>query len=144
MLDEENQTDVILTTFYVRIARVRTLREHHLWGFAHLLFADLSHAPTGTRRRLESLVASDAMLDAVMLLATLATPPRYVSRIYNEDGIWACTVQVEARPRGISQSTHQDLAAAILGSLILSCLHMPIGPLGQPEHIIPRSQEEKT
>lgn len=111
MLDMERQTSLNLQVFYARMATVRVLREHHLWQTVRLLFADLSGAPIGMRRRLEFLVLSDAMLDAVMLLTALGASGR--------------SLRMEGARGWASRCAHQDLAAAILGSLIVLCLRAP-------------------
>lgn len=126
MLDQEDHLSLSLQMFYSRLARLRILREHHLWESVRLLFLDLSDAPAGARRRLDVLFSSDAMLDAVMLLAALSAPRRYVNRIDSQHRFRSCSIRVQAQAGAAFRSAHQDLAAAVHGSLILSYLQSPI------------------
>jgi hypothetical protein len=102
-----------------RVADIRILREHHVWAAADLF--GLNDLDGTMRRKFRALMEADALLDAVLLLAASAEPPRQVENISNHAGHWVCAMRCAAA--GASRSCtaeHADLAAAVLASLLAS------------------------
>lgn len=99
-----------------RIASVRILREHHVWAAAASIPAIEDRSST-TRRRFQSLMAADALLDAVTLLAQSAEPPRAIETLTLHDGRWQCAMRAGPSPR-LRKAEHADLAAAVLMALL--------------------------
>jgi len=105
-----------------RVADIRILREHHVWAAADLFGPDgLDDRSRQTRRKFRALMEADALLDAVLLLATNAEPPRSVENISSRAGHWQCCMR-HATAGGSHTCTaeHADLAAAVLASLLAS------------------------
>lgn len=105
-----------------RVADIRILREHHVWAAADLFGLDgLDDRSRQARRKFRALMEADALLDAVLLLAASAEPPRSVENIANHAGHWVCSMRYATA--GASRSCtaeHTDLAAAVLASLLAS------------------------
>ena len=102
-----------------RVADIRILREHHVWAAADIF--DLDDLDDGSRRKFRALMEADALLDAVLLLAATAEPPRQVESISNHAGRWACSMLYATT--GASRcctAKHADLAAAVLAALLAS------------------------
>jgi hypothetical protein len=102
-----------------RVAYIRILREHHVWAAADIF--DLDDLDDRSRRKFRALMEADALLDAVLLLAASAEPPRSVERISNHAGRWACSMRDATT--GASRcctAKHADLAAAVLAALLAS------------------------
>ncbi|PWK72589.1 hypothetical protein [Aminobacter sp. AP02] len=102
-----------------RVADIRILREHHVWAAADIL--GLDELDDRSRRKFRTLMEADALVDAVLLLAANAEPPRSIETIRNHAGRWVCSTR-HAFPGGSRSSTaeHADLAAAVLAALLVS------------------------
>lgn len=99
-----------------RIAAARILREHHVWAVA-ASFAAIEDRASTTRRRFQSLMSADALLDAVALLAQCAEPPRAIETLTLHDGRWQCAMRAGSSAR-LRKAEHADLAAAVLMALL--------------------------
>jgi hypothetical protein len=105
-----------------RILKASILREHHLWDAAKAL----SLCPHGgdrdrSDRRFATLMEADALVDATLLLAAQARPPRSLAGVRPDQMAWVCTMRCECGGRGrCSEARHADLAAALLGALLQS------------------------
>lgn len=115
----EPEGDKDLAPLADRIANARILREHHVWEAARALSLDARCGRPG--RRFAALMAADALLDAVLLLASRAEPPRSVDVIVNDQGRWSCSMRSDPpQPVRRFKAEHADLAAAVLCSLLMS------------------------
>ncbi|WP_395450564.1 hypothetical protein ACHMW7_12630 [Aminobacter sp. UC22_36] len=102
-----------------RVADIRILREHHVWAAADIF--DFDDLDDRSRRKFRALMEADALLDAVLLLAASAEPPRSVESISNHAGHWQCRMRyASARCSRSCKSEHADLAAAVLAALLAS------------------------
>jgi hypothetical protein len=121
--------DAVTTTFQPdldvlsdRILKARILREHHLWDAAKALSL-CRHG--GDRdwsdRRFAALMEADALVDATLLLAAQARPPRSLAGIRPDQTAWVCTMLYECGGGDrCFEARHADLAAALLGALLQS------------------------
>jgi hypothetical protein len=121
-----------LAVLVERIAQARMLRDHHLWEAVRYLSIDIRRSDRPARQ-FAKLVATGAMLDAVMLLISLPESRRCVANIRNVEGRWFCTIRapaVPARERARKfTAEHVDLPAAILASFITTHLKSRRGSL---------------
>ncbi|MBE1207794.1 hypothetical protein [Aminobacter carboxidus] len=102
-----------------RIAEIRILREHHLWAAAGIF--GLDDLDGTKRRKFRALMDADALLDAVLLLAASAGPPRQVENIGNHAGRWLCSMRYASTGGSRTcAARHADLAAAVLAALLAS------------------------
>ena len=102
-----------------RVADIRILREHHVWAAADIF--DLDDLDDRSCRKFRALMEADALLDAVLLLAASAAPPRSVESISNHAGHWQCRMRyASVSGSGSCKSEHADLAAAVLAALLAS------------------------
>lgn len=62
-------------------------------------------------------MAADALLDAVMLLAQSAEPPRAIDTLARHDGRWHCAMRAGLSRRS-HKAEHADLSAAVLMALL--------------------------
>lgn len=107
-----------------RVADIRILREHHVWAAADILGLDgLDDRSRQSRRKFRALMDADALLDAVLLLAANAEPPRFVESMSNYRGHWVCSMRYATAGGSRScKAEHADLAASVLASLLMSFL----------------------
>ncbi|WP_269930592.1 hypothetical protein [Aminobacter sp. HY435] len=105
-----------------RLADIRILREHHVWAAAEIFGLDgLDEPSRQTLRKFRVLMEADALVEAVLLLAATATPPRSVERINARSGRWVCSMHyAEGNTSRTCSAAHADLAAAVLASLLAS------------------------
>jgi hypothetical protein len=105
-----------------RILKARILREHHVWEAAKAL-STCRHGPERNRsdRRFAALMEADALVDATLLLAAQARPPRSLAGICPDQAAWICTMRCECGGGArCFEARHADLAAALLGALLQS------------------------
>ncbi len=114
----ETPDAVDLGSLLDRLVHTRRLLEHQLWAAARSLPLDRSST---AGRRFAGLVEAGAMLDATLLLVTISG--RVVSNLITTNEGWTCAVRSKAVTRAAPTSftsSHADLPAAILASLISS------------------------
>jgi hypothetical protein len=79
-----------------RILKARILREHHLWDAAKALsLCRHGQEPDRSDRRFAALMEADALVDATLLLAAQARPPRSLAGIRPDQTAWVCTMRCE-------------------------------------------------
>ena len=105
-----------------RIVKARILREHHVWEAAKtLLPCRAGQDRDKGDRRFVALMEADALVDAVLLLATQARPRRSLASIHPDQTAWICTMRCECGgAENCFEARHADLAAALLGVLLQS------------------------
>lgn len=107
-----------------RLADIRILREHHVWHAAAILDLEtFGDRESPLRRRFQSLMDADALLDAVLLLAEACDPPRSIDAIRHQGEHWICAMRGPAACA--SKARHADLAAAVLISFLDTFTHAP-------------------
>jgi hypothetical protein len=75
----------------------------------------------GADARFAALMEADALVDATLLLAAQARPPRSLAGIRPDQTTWVCTMRCECGRVGrCFEARHTDLAAALLGALLQS------------------------
>lgn len=111
-----------------RVADIRILREHHVWAAADILgFDDPDDRSLQSRRKFRALMEADALLDAVLLLAASAEPPRSIESIRNHAGHWVCSMRYATTDGSRAcKGEHADLAASVLASLLMSFQQQPL------------------
>lgn len=73
------------STLTDRLADVRALREHHVWEAAARLDLDAFDDRSGPfRKRFGVLMDADALLDAVLMLATACEPLRSLKAVRHQ------------------------------------------------------------
>ena len=116
-----------LSSLIDRLIHTRRLLEHQLWEAARSLSIDRSST---AGRRFAGLIEAGAMLDATLLLVAMSG--RVVSNVVNTSEGWTCTIRSAAVTRAAATrsftSSHADLPASVLASLIFSFLNADESP----------------
>ncbi|MDX3930063.1 MAG: hypothetical protein QHC90_30315 [Shinella sp.] len=110
-----------------RLMAARILREHHVWEALRCLpsLQELRREPSSLAR-FRTLMASDALVEAVLFLIAAARPACRIADLAGRPGAWLCRIAVtggcataDNRQCFVSAS-HRDRAAALLSALLAS------------------------
>lgn len=109
------------TEFLHRVEISPQLREHQVWDAVRILSFDPRGGKTG--QRFSELMASDALVDAALLIAASQSPPRRISTLHQTSQGWTCHLKFGGpeRVRRV-KGEHRDLAAALLIAIIKSLI----------------------